>query len=220
MSDQNAPQKPGGRRRLSAEERQQEIMEAALDLVAESDVDAVTTQDMATRIGLTQGAIFRHFASKEAIWEALVRWLQRRLTKVLSEAAQGGRDPLDALERTFFAHLDFIAKHPGLPKLIFSDQLLRKNPRLKGLVQEILRAYEGSIAGLIAESQRQGLSPRNLDPEAAAVLFVGMIQGLVVQSTVLGYRNSLGAEARSIFTLYLNGIRTRPAEDGEPCAGA
>lgn len=64
------------RQRLSTEQRQDEIVRATMDLVGEQGVEQVTTQAIADHIGLTQGAIFRHFASKEAIWLAVVRWIE------------------------------------------------------------------------------------------------------------------------------------------------
>lgn len=207
MADKKSTDK--ARKRLPTEERREEIVKAAMELVAEHDVDSVTTDDMAKKVGVTQGAIFRHFPNKEAIWEGTVKWLRKRLSKVLEEAAAQATDPMDALERMFSAHLGFVSRHPGLPKLIFSDQLLRKSPRLKTIIQEILRGYEDIVAGHLREAQAQGLVRDDVDPEAGATLFVGMIQGLVIQSSVLGYKEALGEESKRVFRVYLTGIDAR-----------
>jgi AcrR family transcriptional regulator len=52
------------KKRMSSEERQGEIIRVAVELAADKGVDSVTTQDMAAAMHLTQGAIFRHFATK------------------------------------------------------------------------------------------------------------------------------------------------------------
>jgi AcrR family transcriptional regulator len=75
------------KKRLSTEERQSEIIRVSIELAAEKGVDSVTTQDMADAMKLTQGAIFRHFASKDDIWVAVVEWIRDQLMKVVSKAA-------------------------------------------------------------------------------------------------------------------------------------
>ena len=197
------------RRRMDAGERQEEIIQAALDLAARHGVESVTTQDMADALGLTQGAIFRHFPTKDDIWLAAIHWVRSRLMKVVSAAAAKGENPLDALEKMFFAHVSFIARHPAIPRMVFSDQLLRRDTRLKLLIQEILTGYEAKIAGLLDQAKVAGLVRQDVDEDSAATLFIGMIQGLVLQSSIFGGRRSLPEEAKKVFPIYLKGIRAR-----------
>lgn len=200
------------KRRLSADERQQEIVRVAMELAARQGVDEVTTQDMAQAMNLTQGAIFRHFPTKDAIWLAAMRWVREQLMKVVEKAARGAVDPLDALERMFFAHLAFIGKHPAIPRLVFFDQLQRKNPELKRLIQEIMTGYEARIATLLAEAKNAGLVRADLDENSAATLFIGMIQGLVIQSSIFGNTCSIKEQAQWVFPIYLAGVRA-PAKE-------
>lgn len=200
------------KRRLSADERQQEIVRVAMELAARQGVDEVTTQDMAQAMNLTQGAIFRHFPTKDAIWLAAMRWVREQLMKVVEKAARGAVDPLDALERMFFAHLAFIGKHPAIPRLVFFDQLQRKNPELKRLIQEIMTGYEARIATLLAEAKNAGLVRADLDENSAATLFIGMIQGLVIQSSIFGNTRSIKEQAQQVFPIYLAGVRA-PAKE-------
>jgi AcrR family transcriptional regulator len=162
---------------------------------------------MADAMGLTQGAIFRHFPSKDAIWLAAMGWIRERLMGVLGAAAQGTGSPLDALERMFFAHVDFIDRHPAIPRMVFSGQMLHDNPKLKALVQEIVSGYEARLVDLLCEAREAGLVRADLDEQSAAILFIGMIQGLVVQITIFGARRSLTEEARKVFPVYLAGIK-------------
>ncbi len=195
------------RQRLSAEERQEEIVKVAVDLAAERGVDEVTTKDMADAMGLTQGAIFRHFATKDDIWFAVMQWIRGRLMKVVGKAAEEGTDPLDSLERMFFAHIAFISKHPAIPRLLFSERLHTKSVKLKQLIQEIMTGYEAKIAGLLAEAKNQGIANAALDEEGAATLYIGMIQGLVIQSSLFRGKRTLMEEARKVFPIYMCSVR-------------
>jgi AcrR family transcriptional regulator len=199
------------KKRLSTEERQSEIIRVAVDLAAEKGVDRVTTQDMADAMHLTQGAIFRHFATKDDIWEAVIHWIRERLMGVLDKAAADATDPLNAIERMFLAHIAFISKHPAIPRLLFSELLHKKNSKLRHLIQEIISGYEAKIAGLLEAGKTQLLVPAELDTQSAAVLYIGMIQGLVMQSSIFGGKRSLLQQAEKTFPIYLHGIKKNSA---------
>jgi len=197
------------KRRLSSEERQSEIIRVAVELAADKGVDSVTTQDMADAMHLTQGSIFRHFATKDDIWVAVMQWMRDRLMKVLDKAAADATGPLNAIERMFFAHIAFISKHPAIPRLLFSELLHKKNSKLRQLIQGIISGYEARIAGLLEDAKSQSAVPDDLDSQSAAVLYIGMIQGLVMQTSIFGGERSLQQQAKNIFPIFLYGIKTR-----------
>jgi AcrR family transcriptional regulator len=202
------------RKRLGADARREEIIRVTLDLAARQGVDDVTTQDMAQAMGLTQGAVFRHFPSKDAIWLAVMQWVRDRLMAVLGRAAEQGRDPLDALERMFFAHITFIEGHPAIPRVLMSEHLHGRNSALRQMVTEIMLGYETKIAGLLQAAQAQARVRTDLDTHAAATLYIGMIQGLVMQSSILRGKRTLAAEAARTFPVFLQAIR--PPASPEP----
>ncbi|HMM47337.1 MAG TPA: TetR/AcrR family transcriptional regulator [Thiobacillaceae bacterium] len=203
------------RQRLPAEERQEEIIRAAVQLAGEQGVDGVTTQDMAKAVGVTQGAIFRHFPSKDMIWLAVMHWVRGRLMSVIDVAAEQGRDPLDSLEKMFFAHLAFVEKVPAIPKIVFTSQLLKKNPKIRDLVRSVLLDYEAKVTDLVAEARTQKLVRADLEPHAAAIMFTGMIQGLVLRGPIIEARESLVAEGKQLFPIFLYAIGDkRPAREG------
>ena len=197
------------KKRMSSEDRQSEIVRVAVELAAEKDVSSVTTQDMADAMHLTQGAIFRHFASKDEIWLAVMHWIQKNLMKVLSKAAADASNPLDAIERMFLAHVSFISKHPAIPRILFSELQHKKDGKMRQLIQEIMSGYEGRIAGLLDEAKTQSLVDAGLDSKSAAVLYIGMIQGLVMQVSIFGGKRSLLQEAAKTFPIFVHGIKKR-----------
>jgi len=214
MSVRKAKVAGNARQRFSTEERQDEIVRAAVDLAGTQGVDNVTTQGIAEVIGVTQGAIFRHFPSKDTIWIAVVHWVRGRLMSVVDMAASRASDPLDAVERIFYAHIGFAEKNPAVPRL-----LLTTSPRLKQLLQDMLAAYEAKLTGLLGEAKAQGLVRSDLDEQGAAALFVGIVQGLVTRVLILGPKKSLIGEAKKVFPIYLAGIGGRSVHDARSKAG-
>jgi AcrR family transcriptional regulator len=195
------------KKRLSTVERQGEIIRVAIELAAEKDVNSVTTQDMADAMNLTQGAIFRHFSSKDEIWLAVMHWIRERLMKVLSKAAAEATDPLDAIQRMFLAHIAFVSKHPAIPRILFSELQQNKSGKLRPLIEELVSGYEEKIVGLLEAAKKQSLVSADLDSKSAAVLYIGMIQGLVMQASIFGVKRSLLKEADNIFPIFLYGIK-------------
>ncbi|PKO73514.1 MAG: TetR family transcriptional regulator [Betaproteobacteria bacterium HGW-Betaproteobacteria-17] len=204
------------RKRLGADERREEIIRVTLALAARQGVDDVTTQDMAQAMGVTQGAVFRHFPSKDAIWLAVMQWVRDRLMRVLGRAAAQGHDPLDALQRMFFAHIDFISRHPAIPRVLMSEHLHGRSTALRQLVTEIMLGYEAKIAGLLTDAQAQGQARADLDTHAAATLYIGMIQGLVLQTSILRGQRTLAAEAARTFPVFLQAVRPTPSKGDAP----
>ena len=197
------------KQRLSTEERQKEIVRVAIHLAAEKGIDSVTTQDMADAMKVTQGAIFKHFPTKDDIWLAVIHWIRGRLMTVLEKAASEATGPIDAIERMFYAHVTFIGKHPSIPRLLFTEMLHKKNSKLRDLIQGIISGYEERIAGLLEEAKAQSLVSDDLDSKNASVLYIGMIQGLFMQVSIFGGKRSLLEEAKKTFPIYLHGIKKR-----------
>lgn len=201
------------KKRMSTEDRQSEIIRVAIELAAEKDVGSVTTQDMADAMKLTQGAIFRHFSSKDEIWLAVMHWIRERLMSVLGKAAAEATDPLDAIHRMFLAHVAFVGKHPAIPRILFSELQHKKDGKMRQLIQELISGYEMRISGLLDAAKQQSLVDSDLDSRHAAVLYIGMIQGLVMQVSIFGGKRSLMQEAEKTFPIFLYGIKSRRQQD-------
>jgi len=193
--------------RLPTQERQIEIVAAALRLSRDRSPALITTGDIAAAVGVTQGAVFKHFPTKEAIWIAAMAWVRERLMAALTQAAQDPSTPLAGLEAVFDAHVAFVASHPGVPRLIFHELQQATDSAVKQELQTLLQAYRKLLTGLLGAAAERGEVPADLDREAAATLFVGIVQGLVMQTMVSGKPVTLKAQADRVFAIYLRGIR-------------
>lgn len=193
--------------RHSAEARREEAVDAVIDLACEHGPEGITTQAIATRIGVTHGALFRHFPDKAAIWRAVFDWLGVRLGRVADAAFAAGGDPLAILERLFHAQVAFVAGHPGVPRILFHELQRPADSALHGLARNIVGGYRERVRTLIMRAKVAGQLPSGLDEGAAAVLFISTVQGLVVQSTLFSGTLDMRDAARKVFPLLLDGFR-------------
>ena len=191
---------------LPADERRAATVEAVINLAAEQNPSDITTTAIAQRMGLTQGALFRHFPTKDAILEAVMTWVAERLLSRVDRAAQNVTSPLAALEAVFMAHIDFVSEHPGGPRMRFGE-LQRPGETLpKRMVQTLIQRYGERLRHLLERGKAIGELDANLDIEAASVSFIGSIQGLVMQSLIAGDAARIRRDASGVFAIYRRGI--------------
>ena len=196
--------------RLPTEERQAEIVMAALQLARETSPGLITTTDIAAAIGVTQGALFKHFASKDDIWLAAMAWVRQELLSALEGAASAQASPSDALGAVFKTHIGFVLTHPGVPRLIFHELQRPVDSPIKQEVRALLKDYRKLLRRLLDAAVARGEVSREVDLDAAATLFVGVVQGLVMQSMAAGHAASMKTQADPVFAIYRRGICEAP----------
>lgn len=193
-------------RHLPADERRAVTVEAVIELAASRNPSEITTQAIASHMKLTQGALFRHFPSKDAIWQAAMDWVAERLLQKIDRAAEGIDSPLDALQAMFMAHVGFVVEHPGVPRLMFGE-LQRAGPTpAKRAVQALIARYADRIGKRIEQGRDTGEIAAGVDIRAAALLFIGTVQGLVMQSLLSGEIRRMREDAPAVFAIYRRGI--------------
>jgi AcrR family transcriptional regulator len=197
-------------RHLPADERRNVTVETVVALAAEQNPSDITTAAIAQRMGVTQGALFRHFPSKDAILEATMGWVADRLLAKMERAANGKPDPLAALEAMFMAHAGFVCDHPGVPRMILGELQRPGDTLPKRMVQGLIQRYGQLVRKQLAAGKAQGMLPQGLDESAAASLFIGSVQGLVMQSLMAGHVAGIRRAAPGVFAIYRRGITGAP----------
>lgn len=135
-----------------------------------------------------------------------MEWVSERLLARIDRAVQGIESPLAAMEAMFMSHIEFVAEHPGVPRMIFGELQRAETTPAKRMVQTLLQRYGERLHGLIASGKAQGELDAALDAEAAAMLFIGTIQGLVMQSLLAGAVTNIRRNAPGVFVIYRRGI--------------
>jgi len=194
---------------LPAVKRRSVTVNAVMQLAAEKNPAEITTAEIAERMNLTQGALFRHFPTKDALWQSVMEWLSGQLLGRIDKVIETTESALEALERMFMAHIDFVAEHPGVPRMIFAELQRPEKSSAKKIVETMLLRYGERLEKLLEKGVVQGTICLDLDVKAASVMFIGIIQGLVMQSLIAGDTSPLLSNAKPVFTLFLKAIIKR-----------
>jgi AcrR family transcriptional regulator len=191
---------------LPADERRAVTVEAVIALAGSQNPSEISTSAIAKYMNLTQGALFRHFPSKDAIWEAVMAWVAERLMSKMEAAAAGSTTHLAALEAMFMSHVDFVIEHPGVPRMMFGEMQRAEPTAAKRMAQTLMQRYGEMLCQRLKLGQDEGEIAADINVQAAATLFIGSIQGLVMQSMLSGDISKIRQAAPGVFAIYLRGI--------------
>lgn len=194
-------------RRLSSPERRTTLVTAFVALAAADDPGSVTTEAIARKVGVSHAAVFRHFPTRDALVAAAIDWSAKALVERLDQAKRSEKSALAALEAMFLAHAEFAATHPGVPRILISELQKAGSRAAKQAVQALMFQYACRISALVENGKAKGEITPKVDGAQAAVLVLGSIQGLVLQSLMLGQSNWVRQQAPGIIAVIKDGLR-------------
>jgi len=198
-------------RHLPAEERKAITVATVIELAARQNPGEITTAAIAQQMQLTQGALFRHFPTKDAIWLAVMEWISGHLLAKVELAAGNAATPCAALDAIFAAHIEFIMTHPGVPRILLNELQRAEDTEAKQVVRSLLKKYSAQLILLLEQGKKSGELAKEINVTAAAAFFLGMIQGLVLQTLISANpedMNHLRQTAGEVFILYRRSIRS------------
>jgi AcrR family transcriptional regulator len=196
------------RRRKPAAVRRQDIINAAMEIIRHEGIEKLTTRSLSRAVGIAQPTLFLHFGNKNQVLIALVEAIQQRLEEGLGEQHLDRLAPLERLEALVRFHLGFMEQQPGVPRLLFSEELQSGDPALRERMNRMIIFFVGILAKEIGAAQQAGLLRPELDPERGARLLVAAIQGLAFRWILSGHDFSLRAEADLVLSTFLGGWRS------------
>lgn len=170
--------------RKPAKERKAEILTAMLRLADELGPDRLTTQSVADAVGLTQPAIFRHFATKQDLWLAVAEMISDRLTTGWANALTTSGDPVERIEALILEQLRQIQAMPAIPSILFSRELQVENDDLRQSILDLMTKLVSLLAAEVAKAQRAGVFDPAFSPKDGAHLLISLVQGLAIRWTL------------------------------------
>lgn len=190
--------------KLPADMRRAVTVEAVIALAAKTNPADITTAQIAAHMGVSQGALFRHFTDKQAVWAAVMDWTADTLLARFD--AVTGATPVDRLRAIFATHIEFVVEHVGVPRILFGELQRDGDAPGKVRVRALMGGYRNRVMGLLELAKTRGLIKETTDCSAAATMFLGMVQGLAMQAMAADDFDSMPAISVRLFDLYLEAL--------------
>jgi len=196
------------KKRYVTEIRQDQIAEAALDIVRKDGLRALNVAAIAEKVGIVPSAVYRHFENKGQIVSAVLQLLQTRLNAHFQGVVNLDLEPVEKLHLLLNRHIELISNNNAIPRILFSEEVLggmpEKQQQLYGIVQDVLR----NVSEIVIEGQEKGSIRKDLPPENIAVSFIGMIQPAAIIWNLSNGEFDLVRHSQKAWQLYSEAIRT------------
>jgi AcrR family transcriptional regulator len=197
----NGSPAPDEQRSLRAEQVAQTraaLVLAGRALFGRSGYAAASVEDLARAAGVTTGALYHHFPTKAALFEAVFELVHGELMAASGKAAEGAADVMDAMAAAFEAFLDMVLE-PDVQRIILTDAPSVLGPARFTELDERY-AFAAIVAALEAAAAAGSL--RADDPPTLARLLLGMLTrgGMLIASSSdpVATRDSVAATIRAI----------------------
>ena len=161
---------------------------------------------MAEEIGVTEGAIYKHFKSKRDILSFLVDDIEITLLADIENNCSGKVEILSSLEQIVIDHVSAIEQRKGVTFQVIAEIISLGDKKLNKEVYLVIQKYIDRIKVILEEGVKAGVIRSDIDLEAAARLFFSMTQGLVNIWALSQYSFNLISEYRPVWEIYLKAV--------------
>jgi AcrR family transcriptional regulator len=194
-------------KRLTTTIRREQIAEAALALVADQGVGALTARNVARAVGVTAPALYRHFPGGKAdILSSVLDLLDSVKSEGIRMALEEPGPALVKLRRCFDLHVSVIERYRALPILVLSDSIWIDEPSLKTRLVESHRQQQAKIADIVREGQAAGDIRRDIDADRIFVQFLGQFLTIAILYSRRGDMIDPKAQAEANWRMFLQAV--------------
>ncbi|KAA3655698.1 MAG: TetR/AcrR family transcriptional regulator [Calditrichaeota bacterium] len=180
--------------------RQREIIAAAIELIAEKGIQQLTIKNLAKKIGLAEGALYRHFDSKIDILLGILTLFEVNKSKALERIKSlDDSDVLAKLQILFQERFAQFIANPAIAAVIFSEEIFQNDKRLSDKVFAIMQESQAMVQKLIEKGQQADQLRTDISAAQLSLLITGALRLLVTQWRLSGFVFDLQVEGNKLW---------------------
>jgi AcrR family transcriptional regulator len=168
------------KKRKSRDVRQQQIIDVAGAMIFKYGSEHLTVRRIASEVGISEAAIYRHFKSKKSILSFLLSHIEESLLRDISPESAGTKPlTLDTIEKIIRTHFSKIGMRKGISFQVIAEIISLGDRKLNKQASQTINKYISRLKELLTEGVKDGAVRQDVDLEASAMLLFTLIQGLV-----------------------------------------
>lgn len=195
--------------KLRSDVRQEQYAQAALSLIATDGLKRLSVARVARRVGLVPSALYRHYPGKDALLGAVIALIRARLQTNVTTVLEQTPDALERLRRLLMAHVRVIRENEGILRVLFSDELHDGRSERKAQVWAMVGGYLQRVAAIVTQGQREGQIRRDIDPDTASVMFLGLIQPAAILWNLSGGKFDVTRHVQRAWPMFCSALKTK-----------
>ncbi len=142
-------------------ERKLQILQALANMLQTPDSAKITTAALARQVGVSEAALYRHFASKGQMYSGLIDFIETSLFSVINQIQSDQASGLKQAEMIVALLLGFAQKNRGLTRVLIGDAVVHEEVRLQQRMSALLDKVESALR----QAYRVAAAARELPPE-------------------------------------------------------
>jgi AcrR family transcriptional regulator len=184
------------------------ILQAALELFVRKGYHGTSINEITHKAGVTKGALYSYFTGKgELLLQIIEQYKVRSLNEMIKTVSEYPGNALEKLHRTISFNSKFAYENKDLVVfLTFLSTELNADVDFEPALESVYREYQKFISQLIRQGIRQGLFRKELDPELAALVFIGLHDGVLHQWVLNRNYIDSGKYVSTFRRIFLNGL--------------
>lgn len=168
-------------KRQKTDVRQEQIKSAVLDIIYTDGLKNLSTRNLADRIGMSEGTIFRHFKTKQDIILSIIRDVQTDFIGNLRKIANAATGPPERLDQLLCATVTYLTENRGITMLLFSEATQKNDRELKQNLQNIFNNQKSFVSKIVLDGIALGIWDESTDVEQVAMLYMGIPVALNIE---------------------------------------
>jgi TetR/AcrR family transcriptional regulator len=169
-------------------------------------LNSITTKELARQNGISEAAIYRHFASKHEIFMALLDGVEKDLFQTIGKAADSQRTALDKLRAIMQAHMNFTQKHKGGIFVITAECIHMRDRAFKQKLLGVIGRYIETIKGILVQAKKDNTVNQDIDIESASMMFYSLIQVAAINYVLTDYKVKPISRFKTMWYVFIRGV--------------
>ena len=174
------------RKRPRPGERRLQILQTLANMLEQPGGERVTTAALAARIGVSEAALYRHFASKAQMFEALIDFVEQSCMGLIRQVTDREPEGPHQARRVVSLILQFAEKNPGMCRVMTGDALIHEHERLQQRVNLLMDKIEAQLRQSLKGSTEASATP-TLDVQVSASVLQAFLQGRLQRHVRTGF---------------------------------
>lgn len=192
----------------SISSRQLELIEAAGKILTTSGVGGLTIKNLAKEMKFTEGAVYRHFRSKEEVIFAMLNYLTDSMDSLLRDALQGVDGAEKRFKALFISRFEYFKKYPHFVVAVFSDGLLHKSDNINEAISKLMAVTGSYLKPIVENGQATGVFTSSLSSEELVHISMGTFRLHMLKWKFSGFETDFLHQGDTLLNALLNLIKT------------
>ena len=159
--------------------RQEEIINASIEIISEKGIQNLTIKNLSKAIGISEPAIYRHFESKMDILLTILSKFENYIITDKDINRNIGLSPMKKLEGIFSHHFSYFEKNPAFAAVVFAEEIFRDDKRLSEKIHTIMKRNFEMMLLIVKDGQAKGEIRKDIEGDQMILIIMGGLRLIV-----------------------------------------